>query len=103
MIRTAVSLGGSCDTLTCIAGGIAEAFYGIDSHLKQECEARLPDDMLAVLKRFILVPCSFCGKGHISHYKGFFDRAQPKGRGEKAIKKAAHFAADVNTLIVTFF
>jgi len=40
------------DTLTCIAGGIAEAFYGIDNHLKQECEARLPDDMLAVLKRF---------------------------------------------------
>ena len=52
VIRTAVSLGGDCDTLTCIAGGIAEAFYGIDNHLKQECEARLPDDMLAVLKRF---------------------------------------------------
>ena len=52
VIRTAVSLGGDCDTLTCIAGGIAEAFYGIDSHLKQECESRLPEDMLAVLKRF---------------------------------------------------
>ena len=52
VIRTAVSLGGDCDTLTCIAGGIAEAFYGIDSHLKQVCEARLPEDMLAVLTRF---------------------------------------------------
>ena len=52
VIRTAVSLGGDCDTLTCIAGGIAEAFYGIDSHLKQECESRLPEDMLAVLTRF---------------------------------------------------
>lgn len=29
VIRTAVSLGGDCDTLTCIAGGIAEAFYGV--------------------------------------------------------------------------
>ena len=26
VIRTAVSLGGDCDTLTCIAGGMAEAF-----------------------------------------------------------------------------
>ena len=52
VIRTAVSLGGDCDTLTCIAGGIAEAFYGLDSHLKQECESRLPEDMLAVLTRF---------------------------------------------------
>ena len=28
VIRTAVSLGGDCDTLTCIAGAIAEGFYG---------------------------------------------------------------------------
>ncbi len=27
-IRLAVSLGGDCDTLTCITGGIAQAFYG---------------------------------------------------------------------------
>ena len=29
VIRTAVSLGGDCDTLTCIAGSIAEGFYGV--------------------------------------------------------------------------
>ena len=29
VIRTAVSLGGDCDTLTAIAGSIAEGFYGI--------------------------------------------------------------------------
>ena len=29
IIRTAVSLGGDCDTLTCIAGSIAEAQYGV--------------------------------------------------------------------------
>lgn len=52
VIRTAVSLGGDCDTLTCIAGGMAEAFYGVPDKLAQECCKRLPDDMLAVLARF---------------------------------------------------
>ena len=52
VIRTAVSLGGDCDTLTCIAGGIAEAFYGIPDHILAECIRRLPDDMLSVIDRF---------------------------------------------------
>lgn len=52
VIRTAVSLGGDCDTLTCIAGSIAEAFYGVPEWMKAECRKRLPDDMLAVLDRF---------------------------------------------------
>jgi len=52
VIRTAVSLGGDCDTLTCIAGGIAEAFYGVSDELKHACEERLPEDMLKVLLRF---------------------------------------------------
>ena len=51
-IRTAVSLGGDCDTLTCIAGSIAEAFYGVPEELKQSCRERLPEDMLDVLYRF---------------------------------------------------
>ena len=37
VIRTAVSLGGDCDTLTCIAGSIAEAYYGVPDKLKIEC------------------------------------------------------------------
>ena len=52
VIRTAVSLGGDCDTLTCIAGGIAEAFYGVPEEMKAECRKRLPKDMLEVLDRF---------------------------------------------------
>ncbi len=52
VIRTAVSLGGDCDTLTCIAGGIAEAFYGVPARLKKKCEKRLPKDMLEVVHRF---------------------------------------------------
>ncbi len=52
VIRTAVSLGGDCDTLTCIAGGMAEAFYGVPDWLKAECRSLLTLDMLAVLDRF---------------------------------------------------
>ena len=52
VIRTAVSLGGDCDTLTCIAGSIAEAFYGVPILYEAECKHRLPEDMLDVLERF---------------------------------------------------
>ncbi len=51
VIRTAVSLGGDCDTLTCIAGSIAEAFYGVPGELKAECKKRLPEEMAAVVVR----------------------------------------------------
>ena len=52
VIRTAVSLGGDCDTLTCIAGGMAEAMYGVPDWMESECRKRLPEDILAVLDRF---------------------------------------------------
>lgn len=52
VIRTAVSLGGDCDTLTCIAASIAEAFYGLPDNMKDECRKRLPNDMLRILDRF---------------------------------------------------
>ena len=52
VIRTAVSLGGDCDTLTCIAGSIAEAYYGIPEDLVMQCTSRLPSDMRDVLDRF---------------------------------------------------
>ena len=52
VIRTAVSLGGDCDTLTCIAGSMAEAFYGVPEELKTECRNRLPENLLEVQRRF---------------------------------------------------
>ena len=54
VIRTAVSLGGDCDTLTCIAGGMAEAFYGMPDFIRDEVRNRLPDDMLWILNRMTL-------------------------------------------------
>jgi hypothetical protein len=52
VIRTAVSLGGDTDTIGAMAGSIAEAFYGVPDHLKDECEKRLPDDMADILLMF---------------------------------------------------
>ena len=52
VIRTAVSLGGDCDTLTDIAGAMAEAFYGVPEELKKACQARLTEDLLQVLADF---------------------------------------------------
>lgn len=52
VIRTAVSLGGDCDTLTCIAGSMAEAFYGLPTDMKIGCINYLPPDMLEVVDRF---------------------------------------------------
>ena len=51
VIRTAVSLGGDCDTLTCIAGSIAEGFYGVPEGLKAECRNRIPEGFRDVLDR----------------------------------------------------
>lgn len=51
-VRNAVSLGGDTDTIACIAGSIAEAFYGIPETIAAEGRKRLPADMLAVLERF---------------------------------------------------
>ena len=51
-VRNAVSLGGDTDTVACIAGSIAEAFYGVPEVLKAECRSCLPQEMLAVLEIF---------------------------------------------------
>ena len=52
-VRLAVSLGGDADTMACIAGGIAEAFYGfIPEYIAEETRARLPGEFLSVLDEF---------------------------------------------------
>ena len=52
VVRCAVSLGGDCDTLTCIAAGIAEAYYGVPEEYKKETLNRIEDDMREVYERF---------------------------------------------------
>lgn len=52
VVRTAVSLGGDCDTLTDIATAMAEAFYGVPEALKTECLKYTRPDMHEVMKEF---------------------------------------------------
>lgn len=52
-VRKAVSLGGDSDTLACIAGGIAHAFYKeIPGDIVGEVRRRLPEDLIHVADRF---------------------------------------------------
>ena len=51
-IRLAVSLGGDSDTLACITGGIAEAYYGMPEDIKQQVYNKLPNEFLKVVSEF---------------------------------------------------
>lgn len=52
VLRIGVSLGGDSDTLTAIAGSIAEAYYGLDETWKKETYARLTEDLQEILRAF---------------------------------------------------
>ena len=53
-IRKAVSLGGDSDTLACITGGIAEAFYGwIPATFADEIYERIPAEWRDLLTEFV--------------------------------------------------
>ena len=52
-IRNAISLGGDADTLACITGGLAEAFYGgVPDAIAARGRALLDPQLLAVVDRF---------------------------------------------------
>ncbi len=52
-IRLAISLGGDADTLACITGGIADAYYGgVPADIAEWGLARLDDRLRAVIQRF---------------------------------------------------
>lgn len=52
-IRKAISLGGDSDTLACIAGGIAHAYYkSIPSEIVSRVRRILPEDLLEIVDRF---------------------------------------------------
>ena len=52
-VRIAVSLGGDSDTLACITGAVAEAYYKyIPEVIVKEAIARLPQDLLQVFNDF---------------------------------------------------
>ncbi|MDE6501332.1 MAG: ADP-ribosylglycohydrolase family protein [Ruminococcus sp.] len=52
-VRNAVSLGGDADTMACIAGGIAEAFYkDIPENIRSFCTSRIDITLKNILNEF---------------------------------------------------
>ena len=54
-IRKAISLGGDTDTMGCIAGAIAEAYYGeVPPRIVEEVAQRIPEELWQVMEAFYL-------------------------------------------------
>jgi ADP-ribosylglycohydrolase len=52
-VRLAVSLGGDSDTIACIAGGIAQAYYGgVPAGIRDQSLDRLDDRLRAIVEEF---------------------------------------------------
>ncbi len=52
VIRKAITLGGDSDTIACMAGGIAEAYYGMPDVYREETLRRLGDEYTDVIAAF---------------------------------------------------
>ena len=53
VIRKGISLGGDSDTIACIAGGIAQAYYQeIPFQIIANIRERLPDEFLFIIDKF---------------------------------------------------
>ena len=52
VIRNCISIGGDSDTIAAIAGGIAEAYYGVPEELKARLADFLPPDLMGICKAF---------------------------------------------------
>ena len=54
-IRRAVAIGGDSDTIACMAGGIAQAFYGrVPQEIAEEAKARLDERLNRVVSEFMI-------------------------------------------------
>jgi ADP-ribosylglycohydrolase len=83
VIRTAVSLGGDCDTLTCIAGGIAEAFYGIPLAMEAEVKSRLTEEMLRILESFDELRGRIKPKNELKFFVGDITKLPVQSTGQR--------------------
>jgi len=57
-IRNAISLGGDSDTLACITGGIAQAFYGVPQGVIERVMEKLDENLKRVVQEFHYRYCS---------------------------------------------
>lgn len=51
-IRNAISIGGDSDTIGCITGSIAEAFYGVPEEVRKKAMEYLPDELKTIVTEF---------------------------------------------------
>ena len=51
-VRLTIWLGGDCDTTACMAGGIAEAFYGVPDHIKSKVYEILDPVLVGMVEKF---------------------------------------------------
>jgi ADP-ribosylglycohydrolase len=51
-VRKAISIGGDSDTIGCITGAIAEAYYGIPNSLVIDAKEKLTDEMIEIVEKF---------------------------------------------------
>src|SRR5215467_4835252 len=56
-IRNAISLGGDSDTLACITGGIAQAYYGVPEAIADRAMSLLDQDLKGITARFMSNYC----------------------------------------------
>jgi ADP-ribosylglycohydrolase len=66
-VRLAVSLGGDADTLGCIAGGIAQAYYGVPAEIRDRAMRELDEPLRAIVEEFeerFPHPARSIGMGH---------------------------------------
>lgn len=52
VIRCAISIGGDSDTIACMAGAIAGAYFGVPKEIAREVRARLDERLSGVLALF---------------------------------------------------
>ena len=52
VIRNCVSIGGDSDTIAAIAGGIAEAYYGVPQEFQEKLLGYLPMDLREIVEAF---------------------------------------------------
>ena len=65
-VRNAVSLGADSDTMACIAGVVAEAYYGgVPKEITESVRTRLPEDLWDVT-------VAFCRKYYDRSIRAFF-------------------------------
>ena len=51
-VRNAISIGGDSDTIACITGSIAEAFYDVPELLRKNVRQYLPNEFIEIISAF---------------------------------------------------